>query len=182
MNIESFRDLAREQGVDLNINGLACLPKNIKKYNGWIYRFQRKGGDVAYCVYISYRDFKRGATFDTEAEAEQYIRDVNVREGLPIRNKYTVFDNCLEVELTGGWIMICDIEDLYFVENHNWYCCSNGYAISKLDGAHYYFHNTVMKHLPSTITVDHINLNRLDNRKTNLRLVDKRTQVINQGI
>jgi len=181
MNIESFRELAREQGVDLNINGLYCLPRNIKKYNGCIYRHQRKGGDVCYCVHIRHRDFKRFASFNNEAEAEQYIRDVNMRESLPIRNKYTVFDNHLEVELARGRIMICDIEDLYFVENHNWHS-SDGYAISKLDGSHYFFHNAVMKHLPCEITVGHINLDKLDNRKTNLRLVDKRTQAINRGV
>jgi len=50
-----------------------------------------------------------------------------VREGLPIRNLFTVFEDWVEVELVGGKMLICNIDDLYFVELHNWYCTS-GYT------------------------------------------------------
>jgi len=39
-----------------------------------------------------------------------------------------------------------------------------------------------MQHLPTDITVDHINRDGLYNCKTNLRLVDKTIQIINQGM
>jgi hypothetical protein len=39
-----------------------------------------------------------------------------------------------------------------------------------------------MSHIPTDITVDHINRNILDNHRANLRLVDKTTQSINRSI
>jgi len=65
--------LAREQGIDLKVLGLDCLPQEIKKYTGNIWRHQRSGGVVVYAVIIKHKDFKRYATFNTEAEAEQHI-------------------------------------------------------------------------------------------------------------
>jgi len=75
------------------------------------------------------------------------------------------------VELPGGKILICDVEDLPFVEMYNWWC-SNGYVSTDVNGNTQRFHNIIMRHIPTTITVDHINLNKLDNQKSNLFLVD----------
>jgi len=90
MDIGRIRQLAKEQGVDLEIQGLVCLPREIKKYTGYIQRCQRKGG-VSHVAIIRYKDFYLSKTFKTEAKAEQYIRLTNVREGLPIRKSFTVF-------------------------------------------------------------------------------------------
>jgi len=48
MDMERNRQLAREQGVDLAVQGLVCLPQEIKKYVGSIARYQKKGGGVLY--------------------------------------------------------------------------------------------------------------------------------------
>jgi len=87
----------------------------------------------------------------------------------------------LEVELPCGKILICDVEDLPFVEMHNWWC-SNRYVSTEVNGNTQRFHNIIMMHIPNAITVDHINLNKLDNRKSNLCLVDRRIQNINRGM
>jgi len=42
MDIERIRQMAREQGVDLEIQGLVCLPQEIKKYNRSITSIRRK--------------------------------------------------------------------------------------------------------------------------------------------
>jgi len=132
---------------------------------------------------IRYKDFYCSKSFKTEAEAEQYICLTNVREGLPIRNSFTVFANRVLVDLTGNKLLICDYEDLYLVETHTW-CCSDGYAVTNTSSStnQQYFHNLSMQHILIEITVDHINRNGLNNRKSNLRLVDRRIQTINQGI
>jgi len=66
------------------------------------------------------------------------------------------------------------------VELHIWYyTCSYVATCISCSTTKHYFHNAVMKHIPTDITVDHINLNKLDNHKINLRLVDQRIQNIN---
>jgi len=169
--------------VDLEIQGLVCLPREIKKYTGSIWRHQRRRG-VSYEVRIHHKDFNLSKTFKTEAEAEQYICLTNVREGLPIKNKFTVYEDRVLVELHGNKLLICDYDDIDIVESYTW-CCADGYAATNISGSPtmQYFHNMVMKHPTGiAVTVDHINRNSLDNRQVNLRLVDKTTQCINCGI
>jgi len=183
MDIKRIRQLARGQGINLAVQGLVCLPWEIKKYTGCITRYQKKGGGFTYVACIRYKDFYLSKTFNTEAEAEQYIHLTNVRESLPIRNSFTVFADRVLVDLTGNKLLICNYKDMYLVESHTWYC-ADGYAATKTSSStnQQNFHNLVMRHIQTEITVDHINRNGLDNRKSNLRLVDQRTQTINWGI
>jgi len=88
MDIERIRQMANP---NLEIQGLVCLPREIKKYIGCISRYQKKGGRVTYRALIRYKDFYLSKTFNTRAEAEQYIHLTNVRENLLIRNSFTVF-------------------------------------------------------------------------------------------
>jgi len=182
MDIDTIQQIAKKQGVDLEIQGLVCLPWEIKKYTGYIQRCQRRRG-VSYVACIRYKDFYLSKTFKTEAEADLYICETNVREGLPIKNSFTIFNNRVLVDLTGNKLLICDYEDLYLVEMHTW-CCSDGYVSTRTSGSTtlQFFHNLAMKHIPTDITVDHINRNCLDKRKSNLRLVNQRIQSINHGI
>jgi len=183
MDIERIRQLAREQGVDLAVHGLVCLPRELKKYIGYISKRQRKDCAMVYVAIIQHRDFYLSKTFNTEADADKYIHDTNVREGFLIKNRFTVFEDRVEVELPGGKTFICDLDDLGIVELHTWYCKSNGYVVTNISGVNnkQFFHNMVMNHVPSAVTVDHINRNGLDNHRANLRVVNKKIQSINRG-
>jgi len=101
-----------------------------------------------------------------------------------IKNRFTIFDNRVLVDLTGDKLLIADYDNLYLVELHTWYCSSHGYAATWTSGSAnlQFFHNLAMRRIPTEITVDHINRNCLDNHKSNLRLVDWRIQTINRGI
>jgi len=180
MDINRIRQMVREQGVDLAVQGLVCLPREIKKYNGCITRYQKKGGGVTYVAIIRCKDFYCSKSFKTDTEADWYIHETNVREGLPIRNSFTVFADRVLVDLPRNKLLICNYEDMYLVESHTW-CCSNGYAATNTGTTLQFFHNLIMQHILTDITVDHINRNGLDNRKSNLRLVNQRIQTINRG-
>ncbi len=87
---------------------------------------------------------------------------------------YSVKLNCGE--------MLFDKPDLELVQQHVITNSRTGYAcIIKNKTKQIPFHNILLNHTPTEITVDHINRNKLDNRRINLRLVDKSIQKINQG-
>lgn len=78
-----------------------------------------------------------------------------------------------------------DIEDLPLIQSRTWYCDKDGYLVS----CYYYagvrrfvrFHRIVAGANPKQI-VDHINGNRADNRKTNLRCCDYSKNGINRCV
>jgi len=150
-------------------------------YKGSISKCQKKGGVVAYDVRILHKDFYPSKRLNTEAEVEQYICNTNVRVGLPIKNRFIIFEDWVEVELAGGKALICNIDDLFFIESHTWCSTPTGYVSTCTSGitTQQFFHNVVMKHIPNAVTINHINRNGLDNRQANLRLVNKKTQNIN---
>jgi hypothetical protein len=70
------------------------------------------------------------------------------------------------VTLSSGTQSIVDIEDLALVKQCRWSVRKGGYAYSKLGSLHRLILNP-----PDDLQVDHINGNRLDNRRCNLRAV-----------
>ncbi|TXH18923.1 MAG: hypothetical protein E6R03_01310 [Hyphomicrobiaceae bacterium] len=75
----------------------------------------------------------------------------------------------VEITLNDGSISIIDDEDYDLVKNRNW-THSNGYVISCAypEKGTIYMHRLINK-TPNGMSTDHINGNKLDNRKCNLR-------------
>jgi len=75
------------------------------------------------------------------------------------------------IPLTQGEFAIVDSEDYDYLSQWKWYC-SNGYAVrveyTKKDRVAILMHREVNV-TPDNLYTDHINQNRLDNRKSNLR-------------
>lgn len=92
---------------------------------------------------------------------------------------------CIQLCLTNragetvGWTTL-DIEDYKGkITEYRWSLRPDGYAYNfQLGRLH---HNIIGKPI-KPLEVDHINRNRLDNRRYNLRVVDKTTQQINRGL
>lgn len=81
----------------------------------------------------------------------------------------------MEINITKGFKAIIDDSDFDLVSKYRWYY-SNGYAKTDIGGRknkkRIYMHRLIMGN-PIKKEVDHINNERLDNRKSNLRVVTK---------
>jgi hypothetical protein len=72
------------------------------------------------------------------------------------------------IELTQGRVAIVDASDLAFLNKHNW-CFSKGYALRSTRPA-VYMHRQLL-HVDPGMQVDHIDGDKLNNRRSNLRIV-----------
>jgi HNH endonuclease len=90
------------------------------------------------------------------------------------------------IKLTRGQYALVDVEDFERLNEYSWYCTSYGYAmcrtvpekLRKGKKRHAYMHRLLCP-VPEEMVVDHINRNKLDNRKANLRPATKRQNAWN---
>jgi hypothetical protein len=75
-----------------------------------------------------------------------------------------------EIPLTRGKVAIVDDEDYDFLMQTSWCCLNKGYAFRKRKKVPELMHRIVMNAKEGEF-VDHINRDKLDNRKSNLRIV-----------
>jgi len=162
--------MARELNYDMLGNGIHCLPRDVRKYTGTINRVNRGDGAVVWVV----KPETGGFTVMQHFTMTQCLKKVNVKEGLNIKNKFTVFENKVVVSLPNG-SFTCDVSDLDVVENHLWSSNRKGYVTAKVNGKTWLFHNVITNNnSPLHINTEFIDKNPLNCRKSNLRLVDKR--------
>jgi hypothetical protein len=89
-----------------------------------------------------------------------------------------------EIQLTNGQIVLVDEEDFIYLTEITW-GQNRGYGVTYVlvncKPKRFYMHKMVMRAGKGQI-VDHINGNKLDNRKENLRLVTHQQNCMNQNI
>lgn len=74
------------------------------------------------------------------------------------------------IKLTKGYKTIVDDEDFEFLNQWKWHISARGYAVRKPNNKNIFMHRLLNK-TPLNMQTDHINNNKLDNRKCNLRTV-----------
>src|SRR5690348_5562960 len=79
--------------------------------------------------------------------------------------------------MTGGHTVLVDECDFAMLSRHSWHLHTGGYAVRsvRIGGrcSNLLMHRAIMSPPPG-LTVDHINGNRLDNRRANLRVCTQR--------
>lgn len=83
------------------------------------------------------------------------------------------------LELAGGKHAIVDVDDFDYLSQWRWRVKSSGYAVAEIDGKAVRMHRLVNK-TPDGLVTDHINGNKLDNRKSNLRTVTQAKNLMNR--
>ena len=89
-----------------------------------------------------------------------------------------------DIPLTRGKMAKVSHEDFEFVSRFHWQYSKRGYAVARIKGKLVPMHRLIMsKNMASKLTskqqCDHINHNRLDNRRSNLRIVTNQQNCFN---
>lgn len=75
-----------------------------------------------------------------------------------------------EIKLSKGFIALVDDEDFEWLNQWKWSYHSGGYAVRMHLGHKMLFMHRFIMNVPTTLEIDHINHNGIDNRKCNLRI------------
>lgn len=89
------------------------------------------------------------------------------------------------IELRGkkgkGNFALVDDEDFERINAYKW-CINRGYAGTSLKGKYLMMHREIFNDIPTGYVIDHINRNKLDNRKCNLRFCNKSQNAVNTRV
>lgn len=80
-----------------------------------------------------------------------------------------------------GKTVLFDIDNLPEVSKHKWFVDASGYATSCLDGKNIRMHRFLVD-VPDGKVIDHINRDKLDNRRGNLRICTQKENCQNMSM
>lgn len=156
----------------------------INQHKWYIYR-----NKVVYCENSKLISLSRYLLLDLLRDGEKvFFINKNKydcrKSNLTIRAKSIVVsyeDDYAFFIINNKYKVLIDIEDIDFICEHCWHVIKNGYVCRKTnDGKSIYLHR-VLTRCEIGEECDHINLNKLDNRKNNLRLCNRAQNQRNQN-
>lgn len=100
------------------------------------------------------------------------------------KNVYADCDDGLSVAVTttNGYTFYIDKADEPLVRKHKWHCCASQDGILTITSPKRETLHAVLMNTPKGMEVDHIDLDRLNNRRSNLRLSSHRQNQCNQPL
>ena len=83
-------------------------------------------------------------------------------------------------ELKSGKVIKVDDEDYDYLSRFSWWTMTQGYAVTEANGRQVMMVHEILGRPPEGYDVDHINGDKLDNQRHNLRLVTRATNMQNR--
>lgn len=141
------------------------------------------------CAYIQGTEISLGRFIIGQSDPKKKVicRNTSGRDyrksNLYAGNTYVCKGDYYEGYCFNNEMFLIDADDYDLVKPHVWHVDKNGYVITKINGEVFKQHRLIM-HLSKTDPreVDHIHHNQLDNRKSELRIVDRCQNCINERI
>lgn len=99
-----------------------------------------------------------------------------------MKNEYLIEEDVAKIYFrkTPGFFVV-DKEDFEKISQYTWYLNQNGYPSTTKEGKHQTCHRIIMGKSSKEIVVDHIDRNRLNNKRSNLRFVTIRDNNLNRS-
>lgn len=83
------------------------------------------------------------------------------------------------IKSVNGYDILVDEQDYDILSRHRWNVDKHGYAVTSMSSKNMYMHRMVFGTVPQKHVVDHVNRNKLDNRRENLRMATRADNLLN---
>ena len=131
------------------------------------------------------QSLKQGTTKSCGCLAkEQALINGHNRFGKQVKtNEYEFIDDYVVMRASNKDVKFyIDAEDFELIKNYCWFVTEDNYIRGVVQGKSLRLHRFIMNINDDEVLIDHIDGNRLDNRKKNLRVVNRHQNAMNAGL
>lgn len=114
--------------------------------------------------------------------SEELARKVRNRENGVFKRTFVVDGDVTYGYGRGGEVYLFDSADIPRVARYAWSIKGRGYMTAYVQYKERFLHNYLLENYETGLFVDHINRDKLDNRRSNFRLCSLQQNAFNQGI